>query len=160
MVEEKLMLRLPGHMLSVATTPRTVWRSPVSLLSAQEEFNDYEANDPWVQQFILNLEQQMAEFKVCCGLEKSLNKGCICWSLLFSMQEAQRSASPANGYGEPLPGRGNGSRDILHDHALLAILPFFFPVTGLAKLSALEVWGTPLLPRLPTCPPTPTLERT
>lgn len=30
----------------------------------QEEFNDYEANDPWVQQFILNLEQQMAEFKV------------------------------------------------------------------------------------------------
>uniref|UniRef100_A0A673UVM1 Conserved oligomeric Golgi complex subunit 4 n=1 Tax=Suricata suricatta TaxID=37032 RepID=A0A673UVM1_SURSU len=29
----------------------------------QEEFNDYEANDPWVQQFILNLEQQMAEFK-------------------------------------------------------------------------------------------------
>uniref|UniRef100_UPI00398E7DF9 conserved oligomeric Golgi complex subunit 4 isoform X2 n=1 Tax=Pristiophorus japonicus TaxID=55135 RepID=UPI00398E7DF9 len=30
----------------------------------QEEFNDYEANDPWVQQFILNLEQLMAEFKV------------------------------------------------------------------------------------------------
>ncbi|XP_008580537.1 PREDICTED: conserved oligomeric Golgi complex subunit 4 [Galeopterus variegatus] len=30
----------------------------------EEEFNDYEANDPWVQQFILNLEQQMAEFKV------------------------------------------------------------------------------------------------
>uniref|UniRef100_A0A8C6RZ30 Conserved oligomeric Golgi complex subunit 4 n=1 Tax=Nannospalax galili TaxID=1026970 RepID=A0A8C6RZ30_NANGA len=27
------------------------------------EFNNYEANDPWVQQFILNLEQQMAEFK-------------------------------------------------------------------------------------------------
>ncbi|XP_059848487.1 conserved oligomeric Golgi complex subunit 4 isoform X1 [Hypanus sabinus] len=30
----------------------------------EEEFNDYEANDPWVQQFILNLEQLMAEFKV------------------------------------------------------------------------------------------------
>ncbi|XP_019834956.2 conserved oligomeric Golgi complex subunit 4 [Bos indicus] len=29
----------------------------------EEEFSDYEANDPWVQQFILNLEQQMAEFK-------------------------------------------------------------------------------------------------
>ncbi|XP_073163305.1 conserved oligomeric Golgi complex subunit 4 isoform X3 [Lepidochelys kempii] len=29
----------------------------------EEEFNDYEANDPWVQQFIINLEQQMAEFK-------------------------------------------------------------------------------------------------
>uniref|UniRef100_K7F2I9 Conserved oligomeric Golgi complex subunit 4 n=1 Tax=Pelodiscus sinensis TaxID=13735 RepID=K7F2I9_PELSI len=29
----------------------------------EEEFNDYEANDPWVQQFIMNLEQQMAEFK-------------------------------------------------------------------------------------------------
>uniref|UniRef100_H2VA37 Conserved oligomeric Golgi complex subunit 4 n=1 Tax=Takifugu rubripes TaxID=31033 RepID=H2VA37_TAKRU len=29
-----------------------------------EEFNDYEANDPWVQQLILNLEQLMAEFKV------------------------------------------------------------------------------------------------
>uniref|UniRef100_A0A2K5ECR7 Conserved oligomeric Golgi complex subunit 4 n=1 Tax=Aotus nancymaae TaxID=37293 RepID=A0A2K5ECR7_AOTNA len=33
----------------------------------EEEFNDYEANDPWVQQFILNLEQQMAEFKVSRG---------------------------------------------------------------------------------------------
>ncbi|XP_044289985.1 conserved oligomeric Golgi complex subunit 4 isoform X1 [Varanus komodoensis] len=29
----------------------------------EEEFNNYEANDPWVQQFILNLEQQMVEFK-------------------------------------------------------------------------------------------------
>lgn len=31
---------------------------------SQEEFNDYEANDPWVQQLIVNLEQLMAEFKV------------------------------------------------------------------------------------------------
>ncbi|CAH2323866.1 conserved oligomeric Golgi complex subunit 4 [Pelobates cultripes] len=30
----------------------------------EEEFNDYEANDPWVQQFIVNLEQFMSEFKV------------------------------------------------------------------------------------------------
>ncbi|XP_047220119.1 conserved oligomeric Golgi complex subunit 4 [Girardinichthys multiradiatus] len=30
----------------------------------EEEFNDYEANDPWVQQLIINLEQLMAEFKV------------------------------------------------------------------------------------------------
>ncbi|MEE6500171.1 hypothetical protein FKM82_003693 [Ascaphus truei] len=29
----------------------------------EEEFNDYEANDPWVQQFIVNLEQLMVEFK-------------------------------------------------------------------------------------------------
>ncbi|OCT84665.1 conserved oligomeric Golgi complex subunit 4 [Xenopus laevis] len=29
----------------------------------EEEFNDYEANDPWMQQFIVNLEQLMAEFK-------------------------------------------------------------------------------------------------
>ncbi|CAH2323864.1 conserved oligomeric Golgi complex subunit 4 [Pelobates cultripes] len=29
----------------------------------EEEFNDYEANDPWVQQFIVNLEQFMSEFK-------------------------------------------------------------------------------------------------
>ncbi|MGH0143996.1 UNVERIFIED_CONTAM: hypothetical protein FKN15_014898 [Acipenser sinensis] len=29
----------------------------------QEEFNEYEANDPWVQQLILNLEQLMGEFK-------------------------------------------------------------------------------------------------
>uniref|UniRef100_A0A8C9RQ14 Conserved oligomeric Golgi complex subunit 4 n=1 Tax=Scleropages formosus TaxID=113540 RepID=A0A8C9RQ14_SCLFO len=29
----------------------------------EEEFNEYEANDPWVQQFIMNLEQLMAEFK-------------------------------------------------------------------------------------------------
>ncbi|KAF3832595.1 hypothetical protein F7725_026260 [Dissostichus mawsoni] len=30
----------------------------------EEEFNDYEANDPWVQQLIVNLEQLMAEFKL------------------------------------------------------------------------------------------------
>ncbi|XP_075694366.1 conserved oligomeric Golgi complex subunit 4 isoform X2 [Rhinoderma darwinii] len=30
----------------------------------EEEFNDYEANDPWVQQFIVNLEQLMSEFKL------------------------------------------------------------------------------------------------
>ncbi|MBN3311009.1 COG4 protein, partial [Amia calva] len=29
----------------------------------EEEFNEYEANDPWVQQFIVSLEQLMAEFK-------------------------------------------------------------------------------------------------
>ncbi|KAG7468702.1 hypothetical protein MATL_G00145750 [Megalops atlanticus] len=29
----------------------------------EDEFNEYEANDPWVQQFIVNLEQLMAEFK-------------------------------------------------------------------------------------------------
>ncbi|KAA8595595.1 conserved oligomeric Golgi complex subunit 4 [Etheostoma spectabile] len=29
----------------------------------EEEFNDYEANDPWVQPLIVNLEQLMAEFK-------------------------------------------------------------------------------------------------
>ncbi|KAM4614164.1 conserved oligomeric Golgi complex subunit 4 [Discoglossus pictus] len=29
----------------------------------EEEFNDYEANDPWGQQFIVNLEQLMSEFK-------------------------------------------------------------------------------------------------
>lgn len=32
--------------------------------TSQEEFNDYEANDPWVQQLIVNLEQLMGEFKV------------------------------------------------------------------------------------------------
>ncbi|XP_071381309.1 conserved oligomeric Golgi complex subunit 4 isoform X1 [Centroberyx affinis] len=30
----------------------------------EEEFNEYEANDPWVQQLIVNLEQLMAEFKM------------------------------------------------------------------------------------------------
>uniref|UniRef100_A0A1A8S1L5 Conserved oligomeric Golgi complex subunit 4 n=1 Tax=Nothobranchius rachovii TaxID=451742 RepID=A0A1A8S1L5_9TELE len=30
----------------------------------EEEFNDYEANDPWVQQLIVNVEQLMAEFKM------------------------------------------------------------------------------------------------
>ncbi|XP_037103395.1 conserved oligomeric Golgi complex subunit 4 [Syngnathus acus] len=29
----------------------------------EDEFNDYEANDPWVQLLIINLEQLMAEFK-------------------------------------------------------------------------------------------------
>ncbi|XP_069037408.1 conserved oligomeric Golgi complex subunit 4 [Lepisosteus oculatus] len=29
----------------------------------EEDFNEYEANDPWVQQFVVNLEQLMAEFK-------------------------------------------------------------------------------------------------
>lgn len=37
-----------------------------SLRALQEEFNDYEANDPWVQQLIINLEQLMGEFKVTC----------------------------------------------------------------------------------------------
>ncbi|XP_038825345.1 conserved oligomeric Golgi complex subunit 4-like isoform X3 [Salvelinus namaycush] len=32
-------------------------------IKPQEEFNEYEANDPWVQQLIVNLEQLMAEFK-------------------------------------------------------------------------------------------------
>lgn len=36
------------------------------LRALQEEFNDYEANDPWVQQLIINLEQLMGEFKVTC----------------------------------------------------------------------------------------------
>ncbi|TTL88683.1 Conserved oligomeric Golgi complex subunit 4 [Bagarius yarrelli] len=30
----------------------------------QEEFSEYEANDPWVQQLVVQLEQLMAEFKV------------------------------------------------------------------------------------------------
>ncbi len=37
-----------------------------AVVPQQEEFNDYEANDPWVQQLIVNLEQLMAEFKVSC----------------------------------------------------------------------------------------------
>ncbi|CAB1339385.1 unnamed protein product [Coregonus sp. 'balchen'] len=32
-------------------------------IKPQEEFNEYEANDPWVQQLIVNLQQLMAEFK-------------------------------------------------------------------------------------------------
>lgn len=40
------------------------WIFLIYFLSSQEEFNDYEANDPWVQQLIVNLEQLMAEFKV------------------------------------------------------------------------------------------------
>lgn len=36
---------------------------PFFLFQCQEEFSDYEANDPWVQQFIVHLEHQMTEFK-------------------------------------------------------------------------------------------------
>ena len=36
----------------------------IILLLFQEEFSEYEANDPWVQQLIVQLEQLMAEFKV------------------------------------------------------------------------------------------------
>lgn len=39
-------------------------KQPFFVFRCQEEFSDYEANDPWVQQFIVNLEQQMTEFKV------------------------------------------------------------------------------------------------
>lgn len=49
----------------------------------QEEFNDYEANDPWVQQLIINLEQLMGEFKVSClriALSNHLN---VYWFLSF-----------------------------------------------------------------------------
>lgn len=45
----------------------------------QEEFSDYEANDPWVQQFIVNLEQQMAEFKV--RGRKREGDVAACWAL-------------------------------------------------------------------------------
>lgn len=34
----------------------------------EEEFSEYEANDPWVQQLIVQLEQLMAEFKVGLSL--------------------------------------------------------------------------------------------
>ncbi|KAM9423696.1 conserved oligomeric Golgi complex subunit 4-like isoform 1-T1 [Salvelinus alpinus] len=40
----------------------------------EEEFNEYEANDPWVQQLIVNLEQLMAEFKVTMVLLSLRNK--------------------------------------------------------------------------------------
>lgn len=47
-----------------------MWRCEACCLNfshtPQEEFNDYEANDPWVQQLIINLEQLMGEFKVSC----------------------------------------------------------------------------------------------
>ncbi|KAM3876636.1 LOW QUALITY PROTEIN: conserved oligomeric Golgi complex subunit 4 [Diretmus argenteus] len=39
----------------------------------EEEFNEYEANDPWVQQLIVNLEQLMAEFKVSILSSNSYN---------------------------------------------------------------------------------------
>ena len=31
---------------------------------SEEEFSNYEANDPFVQEFIMNLEQLLNEFKV------------------------------------------------------------------------------------------------
>ncbi|XP_036819965.1 conserved oligomeric Golgi complex subunit 4 isoform X1 [Oncorhynchus mykiss] len=40
----------------------------------EEEFNEYEANDPWVQQLIVNLKQLMAEFKVTMVLLSFRNK--------------------------------------------------------------------------------------
>ncbi|XP_032813354.2 conserved oligomeric Golgi complex subunit 4 [Petromyzon marinus] len=42
------------------------WMNDFLLVShniEEEEFNDYEANDPWAQKFIVNFEQLMAEFK-------------------------------------------------------------------------------------------------
>lgn len=62
--------QLRGYVLGADTIP--VQRPPLPSPPAQEEFNDYEANDPWVQQFILNLEQQMAEFKVCLGTLRNI----------------------------------------------------------------------------------------
>lgn len=44
-------------------------RPPHPAFLLQEEFNEYEANDPWVQQFVVNLEQLMAEFKVMPALD-------------------------------------------------------------------------------------------
>ncbi|KAM4721196.1 conserved oligomeric Golgi complex subunit 4 isoform 1-T1 [Rhinophrynus dorsalis] len=56
-----------GELNSTAVKPQVKpWINLFLSLShniEEEEFNDYEANDPWVQQFIVNLEQLMAEFK-------------------------------------------------------------------------------------------------
>lgn len=48
------------------------------MLSSQEEFNDYEANDPWVQQLIVNLEQLMGEFKVFVPFSPLIPDGFFC----------------------------------------------------------------------------------
>ncbi|KAM4721197.1 conserved oligomeric Golgi complex subunit 4 isoform 2-T2 [Rhinophrynus dorsalis] len=57
-----------GELNSTAVKPQVKpWINLFLSLShniEEEEFNDYEANDPWVQQFIVNLEQLMAEFKL------------------------------------------------------------------------------------------------
>ena len=46
------------------------------LLSAfQEEFSDYEANDPWVQNLIFNLDGLLTSFKVSSA---SFSFTCIC----------------------------------------------------------------------------------
>ncbi|KAM9545047.1 conserved oligomeric Golgi complex subunit 4-like isoform 1-T1 [Salvelinus alpinus] len=47
------------HTLGHTLPPQCV----TNVFFVQEEFNEYEANDPWVQQLIVNLEQLMAEFK-------------------------------------------------------------------------------------------------
>ncbi|KAG8572586.1 hypothetical protein GDO81_012098 [Engystomops pustulosus] len=52
----------------------------------EEEFNDYEANDPWVQQFIVNLEQLMAEFKVRADQQCPIFcQGSLLYAICFSL---------------------------------------------------------------------------
>lgn len=41
----------------------------MSLVLMQDDFSNYEANDPWVKNFIFNLDGLLVSFKVlCCHL--------------------------------------------------------------------------------------------
>ncbi|MGH0144877.1 UNVERIFIED_CONTAM: hypothetical protein FKN15_004310 [Acipenser sinensis] len=56
----KDLLQVGGASVRVPTLEK---ENALPVASVKEEFNEYEANDPWVQQLILNLEQLMGEFK-------------------------------------------------------------------------------------------------
>lgn len=59
----------------------------------QEEFNDYEANDPWVQQLVVNLEQLMTEFKVSNFKVAVFCLQCLCVCNLYCLPP-QAALSP------------------------------------------------------------------
>lgn len=77
-VDQQLPVHLTQHRGGTNTHTRPHPFPPVCdctvFFFVQEEFNEYEANDPWVQQLIVNLEQLMAEFKVTMVLLSLRNK--------------------------------------------------------------------------------------
>lgn len=90
------------------------------MFQCQEEFSDYEANDPWVQQFIVNLEQQMTEFKV---------------------SERDRTARPLRGTSQLFPCSGELQTDVLRCLAgLLRDQSPPSPAILKACLQALPTW--------------------
>jgi hypothetical protein len=58
------------------------------LFLLQEEFANYEANDPWVQGTIVTLDTMLSSFKVACKMKKKKMKRVILYSAHIHQKNA------------------------------------------------------------------------